>query len=96
MGSNRRTFTSEFKQSAIKLVLDEGQPYSRVAQKLGIGEPSLRRWVKEHQEHGSKAFPGRGIPIEQELAQLRRELAVTREERDILKKATIYFAQHQK
>lgn len=96
MGSNRRTFSNEFKQGAIKLVLEEGQAYSRVAANLGIGEPPLRRWVKEHQEHGAKAFPGRGIPIEQELAQLRRELAVTRKERDNLKKAAIYFAQHQK
>ena len=96
MGNSRRTFTSEFKQEAVKLVREQGLPFSRAAQDLGIGEPTLRRWAKELDEHGAKAFPGRGLPIEQELAQLRRELEVTRRERDILKKATIYFAREQK
>jgi transposase len=54
----------------------------------------LRAWVRDAKANGSKAFPGRGVqrPDDAELSRLRRELAKTKTERDILKKAIAYFA----
>lgn len=96
MGNTRRTFTREFKERAVNMVVGQGLPFSRVASDLGVPEGSLRRWAKELEQHAEKAFPGRGLPIEKELVRLQRELAIVREERDILKKATIFFARYQK
>jgi transposase len=61
---------------------------------LGIGENVLGRWVREAASGKSGAFPGRGVmkPEDAELAQLRKELARTKAERDILKKAIAFFA----
>ena len=67
---------------------------AQASRDLGVSANILHRWKKESQEHGKKAFPGHGQPIEAELAKLRREVEVLRRERDILKKATIFFAQH--
>lgn len=93
MGTTRRKFTKEFKQEAVRLVAEEGLSVAQVCRDLGIGESSLHRWKQEFSQHGEKAFPGNGVPVEAELARLRRELETVRRERDILKKATIFFAQ---
>jgi transposase len=94
MGTTRRKFTSEFKQEAVRLVTERGLRVSQAARDLDISENVLRRWMRELEQHGAKAFPGNGIPLEQELAQLRKEVETLRREREILKKATIFFAQH--
>ena len=94
MGTSRRQFTNEFKQEAVRLIIQQGVPLAQVARDLGVRQSTMHRWKKEAVEHGQKAFPGNGIPIEEELARLRRENAILREEREILKKATIFFAQH--
>jgi transposase len=90
----RRYFTTEFKQEAVKLVVDRGVSVSQAAKDLGLHVNVLRAWVRDAKANGSKAFPGRGVqrPDDAELSRLRRELAKTRTERDILKKAIAYFA----
>jgi transposase len=90
----RRTFSAEFKREAVKLVRERGVTINQAAQDLGLHHNVLRRWVADHAEHGEKAFPGRGKqrPDDAEVARLRRELAKTRAERDILKKAIAFFA----
>jgi transposase len=93
MGSTRRKFTKEFKQEAVRLLTDKGLSVAQVCRDLGIGENSLHRWKKEFSERGEQAFPGNGSPVEAELARLRRELETVKRERDILKRATIFFAQ---
>ena len=67
---------------------------AQAARDLGIGENVLGRWVREAASGKSGAFPGRGVmkPEDAELAQLRKELARTKAERDILKKAIAFFA----
>ena len=53
----------------------------------------LRRWRQELEQHGEKAFPGNGMPLEEELTRLRKENEVLRREREILKKAVSIFSQ---
>ena len=94
MGVARKQYSCEFKQEAVRLVTEERMSVAQVSRDLGITEKVLHRWKKEQIQHGAKAFPGHGQPIEAELARLRREVEVLKRERDILKKATIFFAQH--
>jgi len=97
MGS-RRKFDSEFKQEAVRLVIDGGRPVTEVARGLGIHENLLWKWKREYLNNGADAFPGKGRlkPEDEELRRLKRELADTREERDILKKALAVFSRHPK
>lgn len=90
----RRTFSSEFKLEAIKLVRERGVTISQAARDLGLHVNVLRKWVHDHAERGEQAFPGRGKqrPDDAEVSRLRRELAKTKAERDILKKAIAFFA----
>ena len=90
----KRSFTSEFKHEAVKLVLERGMRVSQAATDLGLHQNVLRKWVKDAKANGAYAFPGRGKqrPDDAEVSRLRRELAKTKAERDILKKAIAYFA----
>ena len=90
----RRIFSREFKTEAVRLVLERGVTVRQAAKDLGIHENSLRNWVKELKTDPAQAFPGRGKmkADDAEVARLRRELAKTQAERDILKKAIAYFA----
>ena len=90
----RRKFTPEFKLEAVKLVRERGVALRRAAADLGLHENVLRKCVKDVKLHGEQAFPGPGrLRLDDaEVARLRRELAKTRTERDILKKAIAYFA----
>lgn len=95
MARTRKTYTKEFKLEAVRLVTAKGLSFSDAASELKLAEVTLRRWVKELESHGAAAFPGNGVPLEEEVVRLRRELAVVKVERDLLKKATIFFAQQQ-
>lgn len=96
----RRTFTAEFKFEAIKLALSPGNSIVGVAADLGVGQSTLTHWIRDYREKGGAAFPGHGnvvlTPQEAEIARLKRELEITRQERDILKKATMFFARESK
>ncbi len=94
MPRKRRTFTAEFKREALAMVLEQGLSYSEAARRLGIRDSLLHRWKEAHDAHGDQAFPGKGqqTPLEAELTRLRRENEQLRMERDILKKATAFFA----
>jgi transposase len=90
----RRIFSREFKVEAVRLVTERGVSITQAAQDLGIGGNMLGRWVREAKADQRQAFPGRGQmkPDDAEVARLRRELARTRAERDILKKTIGYLA----
>ena len=90
----RRRFTPEFKLEAVKLVKERGVTVRQAAADLGLHENVLRKWVRNVEAHRQQAFPGQGRmrPDDAEVARLRRELAKTKAERDILKKAIAYFA----
>jgi transposase len=92
--ANRQKYTSEFKREAISLVVDQHLSVAEVARRLGISETLLYKWKHQFATQGEQAFPGKGQQTAQEaeLARLRREVEQLRMERDILKKATAFFA----
>jgi transposase len=97
-GSERRKFTKEFKVEAVRLLGQPGMTVSKAAADLGVPENTLYRWRRELAEDGADAFRGQGRlrSDQEELARLRRENAELRMEREILKKATAFFAKHQR
>jgi transposase len=90
----QKTYSAEFKREAVRLAQASGKPIAQVARELGISDTSIHQWRKELAAHGQEAFPGSGHQTaqEEELRRLKRELEVTRQERDILKKAFIVFS----
>jgi len=91
--ATRKKYTQEFKQDAVRLVLEQGYNQSEAARNPGVDRGMLGRWVKEAQVDESEAFRGNGKrTVEQEeLRQLRDENRRLRMEREILKKATAFF-----
>lgn len=89
----RKQYTSEFKREAVRLVTEGGLSMAQVARDLGLGDNLVSRWKKEAGENGQRAFPGQGHPLDEEVARLRRENDVLRQERDILKKVVSIFSQ---
>ena len=88
MAEPRRTFTREYKLSAVKLVTEQGRSFSEAARSLGIAAELLHRWKATFKADGADAFPGHGNlpPAEDELRRLKAEVARLKAERDILKK----------
>jgi transposase len=93
----RRVFTAEFKMEAIKLVTEQGLSQSEAARRLDIASTSLHGWIRQAQAGKLKPSGKAGLSTEQQrIRELERELAIVRMERDILKKATAYFAKESK
>jgi transposase len=92
----RRQFTDEFKQQAVRLVLDEGKGVTAVARELDLVPSALAQWIKHAQADRSKGRTGLTTAEREELARLRKENRVLQEEREILKKAAAFFAKHQR
>lgn len=86
----RRTYTPEFRAEAVALAEQEGVTQSQVARDLGISQSLLSKWV---QNAKVAALPGALTVAErEEMRRLKRENAILRQERDILKKAAAFFA----
>ena len=89
----RRVFSEEFKQDAVRLVVGENYTIAAAAKAVGVGEQSLRKW---HARLAPKPEPcGENASLDElrvENQRLRRELRRAEMEREILKKATAYFA----
>lgn len=90
----RRKFTREFKISAVKLVNEQGYTHCEAAKSLGVDPASIREWVRKFSHEEGMAPTGDGA-VQAELRRLRKENAKLRMERDILKKATAFFAKDQ-
>ena len=90
----QKTYTKEFKLEAVQLLKSSGKPMSEIARELGISESALYHWSKPLADQGEQAFPGSGHQTaqEEELRRLKRELEITRQERDILKKVVSIFS----
>ena len=88
----RRTFTREYKLQAVQLVTEKGYSYAEAARRLGITDAQIGNWKKQFDADGSKAIPGRGNAIDDEVQRLRAENKRLFLERDILKKAAAFFA----
>jgi transposase len=87
---NHKQFTEEFKIEAVRQVTERGFAVKEVAARLGVSSWSLYQWIKRYGIPAEKR-----LPQEDQAAKLKRleaELKLVTEERDILKKATAYFA----
>ena len=92
--TTRKRYTKEFKLDAIRLVAEQGCGKVEAARSLGINANMLRRCVKEYEADEGQAFRGNGrlTPEQEELRRLRAENRQLKLEREILKKATVFFA----
>jgi transposase len=90
----RRSFTEEFKLSAVKLVLEQSYTIAEASKSLGVDPSSLRSWLKQFSpEAGGNGTSGQSA-MQAELRRLREENKRLLMEREILKKATAFFAKH--
>ncbi len=90
-----KSYTAEFKESAVKLAVESKRPLTQTARELGVSKDTLYGWVRQYQ---GKPQVGEGSVdsehLYEELKRLRREVSILKEERDILKKAAAYFAKY--
>jgi len=91
----RRKRTKDFKLEAVRLATQPGASVQDTAANLGLHTSQIYRWRRQLTVDGDQAFPGNGRlkADDEEIRKLKLELKRTREERDILKKATLFFAQ---
>lgn len=89
----KKYYDEEFKAGAVKLAQESSKSSAQIAEDLGIKPSLLYSWLKKaRQPEEVKAAMARLQSQEQEIKQLKREMKIIKEERDILKKATAYFA----
>jgi transposase len=93
MGEKNRHFSREFKINAVQLVTEKKMPVNKVAQELDIHPNLLHIWKRKYLKEGEKAFSGKGriAPEKAEIRRLQKDLERIKEERDILKKALVFF-----
>ena len=88
----RRQFDDDFKAQAVRLVLDEGKSIGAVSRDLDLTESAVREWVKRARADRTHGKTGLTTLEREELARLRKENRILREEREILRKAAAFFA----
>lgn len=88
----RRQFDDDFKAQAVRLVLDDGKSVGAAARDLDLTESALRSWVERARADRTNGRTGLTTAEREELARLRKEVRVLREEREILRKAAAFFA----
>jgi|SRR5208283_4416057 len=89
----RRKFSEEYKAETVRLIQNSGKSIGQLGLELGIGETALRRWIKQAEVEAGRGPTGALTRNErEELVELRRENQRLRMEREILKKATAFFA----
>ena len=94
MSRKRRSYTREFKVEAVRLVTEEEYSLREAAESLGVSQNALRTWRKQLVDEADAAFPGKGkvSSRDEQVRRLQEENRRLRMERDILKKATAFFA----
>jgi transposase len=87
----RRSFSAEYKAEVVELCRTSGKSIAQIARDLELSETALRRWIAQAEIDAGRR-PGLTTDEHAELVALRKEVRVLREERDILKRATVFFA----
>ena len=82
--------TDEFRADAVRIALTSGLTRKQVASDLGVGLSTLNKWVSAHRD--TDVVSDKDLDLARENERLRREHRILKEERDILKKATAFFA----
>jgi transposase len=90
----RQRYTKEFKNDAVKLVVEQGYSANEVGRRLGIHQTNVSRWVCEYRRENEPSVNGGATrsELEAEVKRLRKETERLRMEREILKKAAAFFA----
>ena len=90
----KRTYSAEYREEAVKMVIESGRPIAAIARDLGIKEGTLGNWVNKYRnEH--PASEDLNISDRARLKELEKEVRELRMERDFLKKAAAFFAKEQ-
>lgn len=92
--TTRKKYSKEYKLDAVSLVLDQGYTVTEAAKSLEINRSVLQRWIKEFESDDGQAFRGNGklTPEQTEIRRLKEENRRLKMEKEILKKATVFFA----
>jgi transposase len=88
-------YSKEFRDEAVRLVLEGNVSRAEVARDLGVNAWTLRDWIKNHRDQSRFVSRQRPETLEEENRRLKREVVVLKQEREILKKAAAYFAREQ-
>lgn len=89
---SKQRFTPEFKDEAVRQIVERGYAVPEVSERLGVSGHSLYKWIKAAKPGKSEQQASDLIEAKSEVLKLRAQLRRTEEERDILKKAARYFA----
>jgi transposase len=92
LSRNRRSYSPEFKEEAVKAVIETSRPIAQVAKELGIHEATLGNWVNVYRREHAGDEPPLNVSERARLRELEREARELRMENDFLKKAAAYFA----
>jgi len=92
--ATRKKYSKEFKLDAVSLVLEQEYSKSEAARSLGINPNMLGRWVKEFSSDDPQSFRGNGklSPEQEQIRDLKKQVKQLELEKEILKKATVFFA----
>jgi transposase len=83
-------YTAEFRRDAVRIAISSGLTRPQVSSDLGVGLSTLNKWVRQHQH--DDLVSGLHEDVEKENTRLRKEVRLLREEREVQKKAAIFFA----
>lgn len=93
MARGKRSFSPEFRDDAVKLVIESSRPIAQVARELGIGEGTLGSWVNKYRRDHAGEEPPLGVSDRARLREVERQLREVKLENEFLKRAASYFAQ---
>lgn len=97
MTKKAKRYSEEFKAEAVKAIENNGGNVSATARRLGLPMQTLANWQRKANQgmlKGTKQYDPELVSALEEMKRLKRELKIAQEEREILKKATAYFAKH--
>ncbi|MCK8826569.1 IS3 family transposase [Natroniella acetigena] len=100
MDDDRRTYSEQFKRETVELSFNSEKTCKEIAEDLGLSYHNLIRWRKEYRDNKDQAFPGQGkqklSPEQEEIKQLKEELRIAKQERDIFKKSSRHIPKETK
>jgi len=98
MNTPRRKYSKEFREEAVKMVVEGGLSKAEVGRRLGVHQTQIGNWVQAFRADGAAAFPGNGKlkPQDAEVRRLEKENRELRQENEFLKKTASFFASQKK
>ena len=92
--TKRKKYSKEFKLDAVSLVLEQDYTRAEAAKSLGINANMLGRWIQQFESENSQSFRGNGklSPEQEQIRKLKKQVKKLELEKEILKKATVFFA----